>query len=101
MIKADEGGDIPEAVMDGLREGLMKTTWREIEGKPSKRILYHCCDAPPHGKKYGRSSKDSGWEINGCPCGTTVEHINKLLRFHHVKYSLFNAGATTDILKMK
>jgi len=49
LIKADEGGDIPEAVMDGLREGLMKTTWREIEGKPSKRILYHCCDAPPHG----------------------------------------------------
>lgn len=48
--KADEGGDIPEAAMDGLRVGLKKTQWREIDGKPSKRILYHCTDAPPHGK---------------------------------------------------
>ena len=88
--------------MDGLRTGLMMTQWREIDGKPSKRILYHCTDAPPHGKKlYGCSSSVKEWNNKGCPCGTTEHHINKLLRYHHVKYSLFNAGASQDIRIMK
>lgn len=46
------GGDAPEAVMDGLYQGLKKTNWRiGTDGTTrSKRFLFHCCDAPPHGK---------------------------------------------------
>ena len=52
------GGDAPEAVMDGLYQGLKKTSWRiGTDGKTkSKRLLFHCCDAPPHGKEYGSQS---------------------------------------------
>lgn len=46
------GGDTPEAVFDGLVNGLKKTSWRiSTDGKTkSKRFLFHGCDAPPHGK---------------------------------------------------
>lgn len=46
------GGDTPEAVFDGLINGLKKTSWRMgSDGKTrSKRFLFHGCDAPPHGK---------------------------------------------------
>lgn len=46
------GGDTPEAVFDGLINGLKKTKWRvSTDGKTkSKRFLFHGCDAPPHGK---------------------------------------------------
>ena len=53
------GGDIPEAVFDGLVNGLEKTSWRvSTDGKKkSKRFLFHGCDAPPHGKQYGYDSE--------------------------------------------
>ena len=57
----------------------------------SKRILYHCTDATPHGKKYGHESNNKSWEKNGCPCGTKVNHIGRLLGYYGIKYNLIDA----------
>ena len=75
--------------MDGLRDGLTKTSWRKtIEEKASQRFLFHVCDSPPHGKEYGGASSDKSWSENGCPCGTKKEDIRDLLVKQEVKYFL-------------
>ncbi|KAL4509268.1 hypothetical protein ABPG72_018199 [Tetrahymena utriculariae] len=89
-VIAGGGGDLPEAVMDGLRDGISKTSWRKATGKDEKsqRFLFHICDAPPHGKEYGFPSSDPLWTDNGCPCGTKREDIKNLLQLHDIKYFL-------------
>ncbi|EAS03631.1 von willebrand factor type A domain protein (macronuclear) [Tetrahymena thermophila SB210] len=90
-VIATGGGDIPEAVMDGLRDGITKTSWRKtVIGKEEKsqRFLFHICDAPPHGEEYGFLSSDKQWSINGCPCGTKREDIKNLLQLHDIQYFL-------------
>lgn len=75
--------------MDGLRDGLNKTSWRKtVDNKPSQRFLFHVCDAPPHGKEYGGQSYDKSWSKKGCPCGTKKEDIRDLLKKSEVKYFL-------------
>lgn len=65
-LKAEGGGDGPEAVLDGLNDALNKIMWREH----SHNIILLVGDAPPHG--YG----DSGDKFpKGCPCGLTIEKI--------------------------
>jgi hypothetical protein len=88
------GGDTPEAVMDGLAQGLMKTSWRvSSDGKTqSKRFLFHGCDAPPHGDEYGSRSSDAEWRKNGCPCKTTRHDIKTLLVAKQVDYTLIKCG---------
>ncbi|KAL4454703.1 hypothetical protein ABPG74_021908 [Tetrahymena malaccensis] len=97
-VQAAGGGDGPEAVMDGLREGLNKTSWRLSEDNVtiSKRFMFHICDAPPHGQEYGGSSSDPEWQKNGCPCGTNKEDINALLKKHKVDYHLIKAVSSVD-----
>ncbi|KAL4468840.1 hypothetical protein ABPG72_008767 [Tetrahymena utriculariae] len=100
-LTAEGGGDGPEAVMDGLREGLKNSSWRLSEDGQtmSKRFLFHICDAPPHGQEYGGYSSDSSWQKNGCPCGTKKEDINNLLKLHKVDYHLIKA--VDDVTKME
>ena len=62
---ASGGGDAPEAVMDGVYYSARDVKWRE----KSQRFIFHICDAPPHGKKFGSSSSDPNWTERGCPCG--------------------------------
>ncbi|KAL4499204.1 hypothetical protein ABPG72_006790 [Tetrahymena utriculariae] len=97
-VQAAGGGDGPEAVMDGLREGLTTTSWRLSEDNVtiSKRFLFHICDAPPHGQEYGGSSSDPAWQKNGCPCGTNKDDINALLKKHKVDYHLIKAVSSVD-----
>ncbi|KAL4479978.1 hypothetical protein ABPG74_020494 [Tetrahymena malaccensis] len=89
-VFATGGGDVPEAVMDGLRDGITKTSWRKAIGKDEKsqRFLFHICDSPPHGKEYGIESSDPQWSSNGCPCGTKREDIKNLLQLHDIQYFL-------------
>lgn len=95
------GGDTPEAVMDGLAQGLMKTSWRvSSDGKTqSKRFLFHGCDAPPHGDEYGSRSSDAEWRKNGCPCKTTRHDIKTLLMAKQVDYSLIKCGREADVME--
>lgn len=67
--------------MDGLRDGITKTSWRSALSNQQKscRFLFHICDAPPHGEEYGYISSDYEWTKDGCPCGTKREDIKNLL----------------------
>ena len=71
------GGDTPQAVFDGLINGLKKTKWRVStdEKTKSKRFLFHGADAPPHGKEYGCNSSDPKWTENGAPSGYTRQQV--------------------------
>jgi len=95
-VKADGGGDYPEAVMAGLRVGLTKTSWREKDNQPSLRIIYHCTDAPPHGKQFTSDDDNKEWAENGSPDGTTEAHIARLLKTKHVKYNLLIAEKSNE-----
>lgn len=61
------GGDLPEAVADGLHAGI-EADWREGAAK----VMILVGDAPPHG--YAKEMPDSESEMedsfpDGCPCG--------------------------------
>jgi hypothetical protein len=56
-ITVEGGGDFPEAVLDGIIEGIKSMSWR----KGSKKIAFLIGDAPPHGME----GKDC------CDCGKT------------------------------
>ncbi|EAS02256.2 von willebrand factor type A domain protein (macronuclear) [Tetrahymena thermophila SB210] len=92
-LQAQGGGDGPEAVMDGLYEGINKTNWRkDHDGTISKRFIFHICDAPPHGNLYGGYSSDQNWQKNGCPCGITAEMIKNQLEEKQITYNLIECG---------
>jgi hypothetical protein len=76
-LKADGGGDVPEAVYDGVFEACTRMEWSPF----SSRFVLLVGDAPPHGVGYNplesASSRDrrhsaaaDGWP-GGCPCGLT------------------------------
>ena len=50
-LKSHGGGDLPEAVLDGLKVCISDISWRDNSKIPSLRYIFHLCDAPPHGKK--------------------------------------------------
>lgn len=91
-LKADGGGDAPEAVYDGLFDACEKLKWRSH----SCRFILLVGDAPPHGfAKWlqemvpapGRQSNNSDAWPNGCPSGLTVQSVtaaaeNKQVTIH-------------------
>ena len=61
-LNAVGGGDVPEAVLDGINSAIQKMQWREH----SHRVVLLAGDAPPHGEG------DTGDKFpKGCPCGLT------------------------------
>ena len=82
-LKADGGGDTPEAVYDGVFEACTKMQWRDF----SCRFLLLVGDSPPHGAANreadhfnGRTSRRrrpviiDSWP-DGCPCGLDVNSV--------------------------
>jgi hypothetical protein len=57
-VTVDGGGDFPEAVIDGIIDGIKDMTWRE----GSRRIAFLIGDAPAHGMVDNESC---------CSCGKT------------------------------
>jgi Mg-chelatase subunit ChlD len=45
--RADGGGDTPEAVLEGLKAGVVELSWSPDDGQ-SMKLLYLVGDAPPH-----------------------------------------------------
>jgi Mg-chelatase subunit ChlD len=60
------GGDLPEAVFDGILGACRELEWR----KHARRLLVLVGDAPPHGMGIGGDSF-----AKGCPCGETIESV--------------------------
>lgn len=89
-LKADGGGDAPEAVYDALYQAATDTRWRAH----SCRFVLLVGDAPPHGAQAHdpsagtRRGHGDAW-ANGCPCGLTL---------HSVTSAAENARATVYAL---
>lgn len=49
MVQADGGGDTPENVLGGI-DKVFTLDWQS-----KTRIMYHICDAPPHGTRFHTS----------------------------------------------
>ena len=88
-IKAAGGHDTPEAVLEGLRDGL-NVNWR----KNSHRYLIHVADAPPHGYLYTANDKD-GFESK-----VTVEEIANKMKEFSVEYKLLKCGNNLENMPM-
>ena len=82
-LRADEGGDTPEAVFDGLASAADKLSW----DKHARRIGILLGDAAYHG--YGGSGDIFP---KGCPCGDTVESSTAKLENKNV--TLYTIGLT-------
>jgi hypothetical protein len=81
-LRADGGGDAPEAVYDGIEAACKHMKWRDH----SCRFTLLVGDAPPHGFKPREQETDTGrrrrtavygdsWE-SGCPCGLTAHSVS-------------------------
>jgi Mg-chelatase subunit ChlD len=85
-LKADGGGDGPEAVYDGLAAACDELAWREH----SQRLAVLIGDAPPHGwHRAGDGFPD------GCPCGRTADSVTAL--FEQKGVTLYAVGLTHGV----
>ncbi|MDR3549120.1 MAG: hypothetical protein P4M11_12825 [Candidatus Pacebacteria bacterium] len=74
QVCADGGGDVSEAVADGLQYVLKEVPWNPSAVK----FIYHIFDAPPHGRKYDCALVDD--HPDGCPCGVDPNNVLMELR---------------------
>jgi hypothetical protein len=103
-LKADGGGDAPEAVYDGLQAACTEIKWRSH----SCRFILLIGDSPPHGYKPSVSENASKrnqhtnygdtWP-DGCPCGLTAQAVaaaaeNERITLHAL--CMGNSPATAD-----
>lgn len=68
-LKAEGGGDAPEAVYRGLHDGCLETAWRPH----SSRYLILVGDAPPH----GLGMRGDHWP-GGCPSGLDTRQVTAI-----------------------
>ena len=59
------GGDVPEASLDGIAEGLLSNWDREDS---TRRIIIHCFDAPPHGNFPNYRTHNANSNPDHCCC---------------------------------
>lgn len=88
-LKADGGGDAPEAVYSGVWDGCEKIQWRPH----SCRFILLVGDAPPHGfskwlqemslEAKSRNHFGDSW-VNGCPSGLDVQSVTATAENHRV-----------------
>jgi hypothetical protein len=82
-IRIGGGGDTPEAVIDGIIDGVNGMSWRD----GSRRIAFLIGDAPAHGMTDGESC---------CQCGKTWGHAVTAAENHRVSvYSILLSGDST------
>jgi len=67
-LTVDEGGDLPEAVLDGIVAACHELSWRPH----ALRLLILVGDAPPHGVGTAGDSF-----ARGCPCGETIASVTR------------------------
>jgi hypothetical protein len=85
-LKPDGGGDMPEAVLDGLHSSCQRLQWRQ----QSRRTAILIGDAPPHGwGQHGSAPKGA------CACGQTVDSATAALE--QARIILFALGLTAIV----
>ncbi len=98
-IQADGGGDMPEAVLDGL-DAATKLLWRT----QGERLLYLVGDAPPHGFMVPLLWTPLDHFPSGCPCQLTVPSVCTKIRdmkltLHAISLSEYANAAFKEIAK--
>jgi len=84
-LTSDGGGDICEAVLDGLHQAVTHAEWRS----DSTKFIFHIADAPPHGKQYAVPHLEDDYP-EGCPCGIKLEDIAKVMNEKKIRYRLLD-----------
>jgi hypothetical protein len=69
-LKPDGGGDMPEAVLDGIHASCRRLKWR----RHSRRTAILIGDAPPHGWAHSGNAPKGA-----CGCGMTVDSATAAL----------------------
>jgi Mg-chelatase subunit ChlD len=82
-LKAEGGGDAPEAVFAGIVAACDKLSWR----RHSRRMAVLVGDAPPHGVGY----PGDGFP-RGCPSGETIESVSA--KAEEKRVTLYALGMT-------
>jgi len=89
-IQASGGGDAPEAVLDGLNEGINNVKW----AKDSEKFMFLLLDAPPHGERFNKQGGD-GFP-KGCPCGYSEVELLPKLRDMGIELTIVKIGNAID-----
>ena len=87
-LSANGGGDFPEAVMDGMNEGIFGISWR----KEADKMLFLILDAPPHGIRFGTSYD--------CPCKITEDKFMPELKRMNIKFFVIKPPGVDGVEKM-
>jgi hypothetical protein len=86
-LNPDGGGDMPEAVLDGIHSSCQRLQWRPH----SRRTAILIGDAPPHG--WGqRSNAPQG----ACACGSTVDSATAALEDGRIVLYALGLTAVVD-----
>eukprot|EP00041_Stephanoeca_diplocostata_P026006 m.693396 g.693396 ORF g.693396 m.693396 type:complete len:711 (+) comp22872_c0_seq3:173-2305(+) len=88
-IKAGGGGDFPEDVLGGLAKAV-GLTWN-VDG--STRIIFHICDAPPHGTRFYTGYDDFP---DGHPKDPTLEQLFGDMRKKEIMYYFGKINSKCD-----
>jgi hypothetical protein len=88
-VEAEGGGDTPEDVLGGLDAAINRMTWRN-----NTRVLFHICDAPPHGRRFYTTMDDD--YPNGDPNGLTVKGVLGNMRSANIHYFFGKIDYFTD-----
>jgi Mg-chelatase subunit ChlD len=83
------GGDVPEAVLDGVIAAARELAWRPH----ARRLAVLVGDAPPHGvgRRFGDRFPD------GCPCGETIE--SAACAAEVARMTLYAIGLTPSVVE--
>jgi Mg-chelatase subunit ChlD len=85
-LKANGGGDTPEAVLDGIVAACDELAW----WKHSRRLMVLVGDAPPHGV----GTRGDAFS-QGCPCGETIASVTRLAEERRV--TIHSLGLTPSV----
>jgi hypothetical protein len=86
-MTAKGGGDLAEAVLDGLNDAVGNVSWRE----GTEKFIYHILDAPPHGTEfnnYQQTNQSNDKSPNGCPCNLNYEEVLLKMRELEIEYNV-------------
>ncbi len=87
-LKANGGGDAPEAVLDGIVAACDELGW----WKHSRRLMVLVGDSPPHGV----GTRGDAFS-QGCPCGETIASATRLAEEKRI--TIHSLGLTNAVNK--
>ena len=107
-LDAAGGGDLPEAVLQGLWDSLVQIKWRspdetakisEENQEPAKlvykKVIIHVGDAPAHGKEFHEDNINDAFS-NGCPSNISLKSLSDKMNELNVNYYFCRLNTSTD-----